>query len=59
MKNKSGPVNLGIITRNRSTKQRKVTFNLKTTVHEYEKLKYVSEDSSDGEDELANNNYLS
>ena len=51
MRNKSGPVNLGIITRHRSNKSKRVTFNLKTTVHEYEKLKYISEDSSDGEDD--------
>ena len=54
--NLSGPVISSSPLRSRSPNPKKVTFNLKTTVHEYEKLKYISEESSDGEDSI-NNDY--
>lgn len=38
---------------NKGNVKKRVTFNLKTTVHEYEKQKQISEESSDAEEEYA------
>jgi hypothetical protein len=51
--NISGTINLVQMRSNNNIKsgKKRVTFNLKTVIHEYEKQKEMSDESSDGEEE--------